>query len=190
MPDPIRVDPQEAAAAAVVPFGASADEVSAWWASLSQAECDGLIAEHPPELGNLNGIPADVRDTINTAVMNEDLRRVEGTASRHGVTVDAVMKSPALYGLSNDDIVRYRNAGQSERRLDHDRGSDPGNPRPVMLWAYEPLAFNGQGRAAIAIGNPDEVENIAVIAPGAGSSVASGWLRGGHDAAINLRTRA
>jgi hypothetical protein len=29
MPDPIRVDPQEAAAAAVVPFGASADEVSA-----------------------------------------------------------------------------------------------------------------------------------------------------------------
>ena len=125
MPDPIRVDPQEAAAAAVVPFGASADEVSARWASLSQAERDGLIAEHPPELGNLNGIPADVRNTINTAVMNEDLRRVEDTASRHGVTVDAVIKSPALYGLSNDDIVRYRNAGQSKSGLDHDRGSDP-----------------------------------------------------------------
>ena len=55
-----------------------------------------------------------------------------------------------------------------------------------MLWAYDPLAFIGQGRAAIAIGNPDEAENIAVIVPGAGSSVARGWLRAGHDAAINL----
>jgi hypothetical protein len=63
---------QEAAAAAV-PLGASADEVSAWWASLSQAARNRLIAEHPPELGNLNGIPGGTRDTINTAVMNDDL---------------------------------------------------------------------------------------------------------------------
>ena len=190
MPDPIRVDPQEAAAAAVVPFGAGADEVSAWWASLSQAERDGLIAEHPPQLGNLNGIPADVRNTINIAVMNDDLHRVEDAASRHGVTVDTVMKNPALYGLSNDDIVRCRNAGQTKRGLDHDRGSDPGNPRPVMLWAYEPSAFNGQGRAAIAIGNPDGAEDIAVVVPGAGSSVAGGWLSSGHNAAINLYDRS
>ena len=56
----------------------------------------------------------------------------------------------------------------------------------MLLWAYDPLAFNGQGRAAIAIDNPDEAENIAIVVPGAGSSVAGGWLRGGHDAAINL----
>jgi hypothetical protein len=190
MPDPIRVDPREAAAAAVVPLGASADEVAAWWASLSQAARDRLIAERPPELGNLNGIPADVRDAINTAVMNDDLTRVAEAASRHGVTVDTVMKSPALYGLSSDDIVRYRNAGHTKQGLDHDRGSDPGNPRPVMLWAYEPLTFNGQGRAAIAIGNPDEADNIAIIVPGAGSSVASGWLYGGHNAAVNLYDRS
>ena len=67
------------------------------------------------------------------------------------------------YGLSSDDIVRYRNASQTKWGLDHHRGSDPGNPRPVMLWAYDPLAFNGQGRAAIAIDNPDEAENIAII---------------------------
>ena len=59
-----------------------------------------------------------------------------------------------------------------------------------MLWAYEPLAFNGQGRAAIAIGNPDEAEDIAVVVPGAGSSVAGGWLSSGHNAAINLYDRS
>ena len=143
------------------PPGANADEVYAWWNSLSQGQRDQLIAAHPPELGNLNGIPADVRDRINTAVLSDDLQRA-------------------------DDDVRRRNAEQVKLGLDHDRGADPGNQRPVMLWAYDPLAFDGQGRAAIAIGNPDRAEDIAVVVPGAGSSVASGWLHGGHNDAINL----
>jgi hypothetical protein len=143
------------------PLGANADEVFAWWSSLPADERDRLIAQHPPELGNLNGIPADVRDQVNTAVLNDDLNRPE-------------------------DDVRRRNAEQVKRGLDHDRGADPGNQRPVLLWAYDPLAFDGQGRAAIAIGNPDHAEDIAVVVPGAGSSVASGWLHGGHNDAINL----
>ena len=40
--------------------GANADEVNAWWKSLTGGQRDQLIAEHPPELGNLNGIPAEV----------------------------------------------------------------------------------------------------------------------------------
>jgi Alpha/beta hydrolase len=193
MPERIRVDSQASAAAAlpaddgpVPPAGASAKDINTWWNSLDQQDRDRLIVEHPPKLGNLNGIPADVRDRINTAVMNDDITRVEDAATGHGVSVDEALENPALYGLSSRDIVRYRNADQTRQGLDHNRGSDPGNPRPVLLWAYDPLAFIGQGRAAIAIGNPDEADNIAVIVPGAGSSVARGWLRAGHDAAINL----
>ena len=190
MPEPIRVDPRALAAAAAPPTGGSAADVNTWWNSLNQEERDRLIAKHPSALGNLNGIPADARDQINTAVLSDDLNRDEDAANRHDITVEDVMKDSVAYGLSSDDIVRYRNAGQTKRGLDHDRGSDPGNPRPVMLWAYDPLAFNGQGHAAIAIGNPDEAENIAVIVPGAGSSVAGGWLYGGHNAAINLYDRS
>jgi Alpha/beta hydrolase len=192
MPDPIRVDPHAPATAApagrdsAAPPSGNAEDVNRWWNSLDQGDRDRLIREHPPELGNLNGIPAEVRHKINTPVLSDDLTRVEDTASHHGVPVDAVTGNPALYGLSTDDIVRYRNAIQTKQGLDHHRGSDPGNPRPVLLWAYDPLAFSGQGRAAIAIVDPDEAENIAVVVPGAGSSVAGGWLRGGHDAAINL----
>lgn len=143
------------------PPGANAEEVYRWWNSLTQGEREQLIAEHPPELGNLNGIPADVRDQINTAVLNDDLDR------------------PV-------DDPRRRNAEQVKLGLDHDRGADPGNQRPVMLWAYDPLAFGGEGRAAIAIGDPDHADHVAVIVPGAASSVASGWLHGGHNDAINL----
>jgi hypothetical protein len=143
------------------PPGANADEVYSWWSSLTQGERDQLTAAHPPDLGNLNGIPADVRDQVNTAVLNEDLNRP-------------------------DDDARRRNAEQVKRGLEHDRGADPGNQRPVLLWAYDPLAFDGQGRAAIAIGDPDHAEDVAVILPGVGNSVASGWLHGGHNDAINL----
>jgi hypothetical protein len=143
------------------PPGANADEVYAWWNSLTGDQRDQLIAQHPPELGNLNGIPADVRDQINSAVLNDDLKLA-------------------------DDSVRYRNAAAVKQGLDHDRGADPANQRPVMLWAYDPLAFGGKGRAAIAIGDPDHADDIAVIVPGAGSSVASGWLAGGHNDAINI----
>jgi hypothetical protein len=44
------------------PPGANADEVNAWWNSLTLDERNRLIAEHPSKLGNLNGIPAWVRD--------------------------------------------------------------------------------------------------------------------------------
>ena len=88
------------------PTGANADEVDAWWNSIAQDQRDRLIAEHPPELGNLNGIPALVRDQINTAVLGDDLN-------------------------SADDSVRHRNAVAVKQGLDHDRGSVTVGGRPM-----------------------------------------------------------
>ncbi|HXA87452.1 MAG TPA: alpha/beta hydrolase, partial [Mycobacterium sp.] len=76
------------------PPGANADEVNAWWNSLTGDQRDQLIAGHPPELGNLNGIPAQARDQINTAVLGDDLKLA-------------------------DDSVRHRNAVQVKQGLDH-----------------------------------------------------------------------
>jgi hypothetical protein len=67
---------------------------------------------------------------------------------------------------------------------------DPSRQRPVMLWKYEPLADGGQGRAAIAIGNPDYADNTTVIVPGTSSSVKGGWLSDGHNDAMNLWDQA
>jgi hypothetical protein len=172
--------------------GASAEDVEQWWKSLSQKDRERLVAEHPAEVGNLNGIPAAARDTINTAVMNDDLDRITGTAAQHGVSPDQVLADPRRYGLSGDDVTRYRNAVRVREGLDHQRGTepDPAHQRPVMLWKYEPLADRGQGRAAIAIGNPDYADNTSVVVPGTGSSVASGWLSDGHNDAMNLWDQA
>src|SRR5208283_4841692 len=153
----------------IPPPNTKPEDVKKWWDSLSQEQKDQLIAQHPPELGNLNGIDAVTRDTVNDAVMNDDINRVEDVAKQHGVTAADVLKNPGLYGLTATDVTRYQNASKTRDGLNYDRGHDPANPRPVMLWAYDPLAVNGWGKAAIAIGDPDYARNTAVIVPGTGS---------------------
>jgi uncharacterized protein YukE len=166
--------------------GTKPDDVKKWWDALTPEQRQSYVTGHPAELGNLNGIPAEVRDQVNQAVMNDDLNRVREVAGRNGISEDQVISDPAKYGLTADDATRFYNARRTSEGLAHQRGADPENPRPVLLWGYQPLADNGQGRAAIAIGNPDKARNTAVIVPGTGSSVRDGWLADGHDDAIKL----
>lgn len=166
-----------------------------WWDSLSANQKQLLIEQHPYELGNLNGIPADVRDSVNQAAMKDDMRRVEDVARQRGLVPSALRDSarnnrdadvfthPGDYGLCATDITRYQNAVKTNDFLERDEKPDE---LPVMLWAYDPLAFNGKGRAAIAIGNPDKARNTAVIVPGTNSSVRGGWMSDGTDDAVNL----
>ncbi|OBB12797.1 hypothetical protein A5662_07685 [Mycobacteriaceae bacterium 1482268.1] len=184
--------PPEARPVPMPPPGADAEAVEQWWKSLSQKDRERLIDEHPPELGNLNGIPAAARDAINQQVLADDLGRITTTLTQHGVSAEQVLADPGFYGLSAADVTRYNNALKVQEGLNHQRGPepDPSRQRPVMLWKYEPLADRGQGRAAIAIGNPDYADNTSVIVPGTGSSVKGGWLSDGHNDAMNLWDQA
>lgn len=184
--------PPEARPIPLPPPGASAEEAEQWWKSLSQKDRDRLMAEHPEELGNLNGMSAAARNAINQQVLTDDLSWITNTAAQHGVSNEQVLADPGFYGLSAADVTRYNNALKVQQGLNHQRGSDPdpSRQRPVMLWKYEPLADNGQGRAAIAIGNPDYADNTTVIVPGTGSSVKGGWLSDGHNDAMNLWDQA
>lgn len=170
------VDPAEISGAdrLLIPLlDTSPEQVSRWWNSLSNEQQRLLVDQHPPELGNLNGIPAEVRDSVNRSVLSDDVRKVEDASLRGGA-------------LSATDVTRYQNAVKTNEGLEHDKGTDPDHPRPVLLWAYDPMAFAGKGRTAIAIGDPDKSDNTAVVVPGTNSSVTAGWLSDGHNDAINL----
>ena len=104
------------------PPGANAVEVNAWWNALTEDQRNQLIAEHPPELGNLNGIPASVRDQINRAVLNDDLAKPRTRAPD-------------------------RNAVQVKQGLDHDKGADPANPRPGDAVGVRPLWHSAETAA-------------------------------------------
>ncbi|WP_055403592.1 MULTISPECIES: alpha/beta hydrolase [unclassified Mycobacterium] len=171
----------------VPPPGTDAADVHRWWTSLTPERRQWLIDENPDRIGNLNGVPVPARSNANIAAMTRDLDRVRDIAARAGTSVADVMRDPARFGLSATDVTRYRNANETKQGLDHDAVDEP---NPTYLFTYDPLAFGGKGRAAIAIGNPDTARNTAVIVPGTGSSVRGGWLRDAHDDAINLFAQA
>ena len=155
-----------------------ADGVNRWWKSLSQNEKDRLIADQPPELGNLNGIPVEIRSRINIAVMGDDLRRVEDTAAKRGVTPDDVTRNPLEYGLTATAITRYTNARRTREGLSASATAvdERRNHPDVFLLRYQPEAFDGEGAAAIAMGNPDTAANTAFLVAGLGSNLRDGTL--------------
>lgn len=181
----------------IPPANSSPERVGRWWDSLSAEQKQLLIDQHPQELGNLNGIPAEVRDSANQSAMKDDLHRVENIARQRGLDPKSlrdnalnnrdadVFTTPSFYGLCATDITRYQNAVKTNEFLERE-GSEASRGPDTMLWAYDPLAFDGKGRAAIAIGNPDKSRNTAVIVPGTNSSVRGGWMSDGPDDAINL----
>ncbi|OBF05223.1 alpha/beta hydrolase [Mycobacterium sp. 852002-10029_SCH5224772] len=187
--DPKPLAPADAQASpeefAVPPPGTQPEDVKRWWDSLSQQERDQLLAQHPPELGNLNGIDTVSRDTVNQAVMNDDIARVENAAAQNQVSVDQVTQHPELYGLAPSAVTRYDNAVKTKSGLSTD--SD-GGKNPVFLQTYDPEAFEGRGREAIAIGNPDHADNTTVLVPGTGSSVRDGYLT--HRDGLNVYSEA
>ncbi|WP_433714613.1 alpha/beta hydrolase [Nocardia sp. CA-084685] len=167
-----------------------------WWKLLTPAEQQALITEHPDVIGNLNGIPVADRSAANMQVMNADIHRVEAMAKAKGVSVAAIQKDPTKYGLTADDLTRYHNAINVKAGLDAYSGrKKPGQFGPYLptyLYAYQPLGFDGKGRAAIAIGNPDTSPNTAVLVPGASQSVRAsdasdkGWFAVQSEQAQNL----
>lgn len=157
----------------IPPPNTKPDDVKRWWESLSQQQRDQLLAQHPPELGTLNGIDTVTRDKVNQAVMADDIARVQNAAAQNHVPVDQVTQHPEQFGLTPAAITRYTNALKTRDGLNTD--SD-GGKNPVFLQTYDPEAFEGRGREAIAIGNPDTADNTTVLVPGTGSSVRDGYL--------------
>ena len=157
--------------------GTGPDGASGWWNSLTAQDRERLVADHPSELGNLDGIPILARSIANTAVMNADLRRVEDAAARHGVTAHDVAQNPGEFGLTAGAVTRYANARRTRQGMVAASAVDERRTPPeVFLLRYQPEAFGGEGAAAIAMGNPDTAANTAVLVPGLGSNVRDGSL--------------
>jgi hypothetical protein len=149
------------------------EDVNRWWNSLTPEQQQAGLRDNPEFIGNLNGIPVVARDDANLRVMRTDIENVEEAAARRGVSVQDVLDDPFRYGCTPNDVTRYTNAVKVDRALEVDHAR---TNAPTFLQLYQPDRFNGQGRAAIAIGNPDKSANTTVLVPGTSHSVTEGWL--------------
>ena len=141
--------------------GASPAQVRAWWSGLGAAEREAVIASYPDVVGNADGLPADARDQANRVCLDADLDLL---ATKEDDGTLSVVERAALENARAAEQA----LGKAERYVDPTTGAVPGG----QLWMYDPRAFDGEGRVAIAVGDLDTATDVAVRVPGITNSAA------------------
>lgn len=156
------------------------EEVSVWWALLSESEREALINKDPEKYGNLNGIDMASRARANELALNGHVdaagNRIPGTG--------LIEKTKNELDALNQEIERARENGQevSSDVLDKQKNlqnrladlkaiSDQvqGNAGATLL-VLEPGELGENVRAAIAIGDVDNAQHVATFVPGMGTN--------------------
>ena len=157
----------------------SPEEVSVWWALLSESEREALINKDPEKYGNLDGIDMASRAKANDLVLNGRIdaagHRIPGTsllekAQKEYDEAKAAYErdKDSFWGRQYSDdeaLERYRNAENKlndllavKKALDDDPG--------ISLIT---LGFGEGGenvRAALAIGDVDNAKHVTTLVPG------------------------
>lgn len=135
--------------------GAGPEAVNDWWNDLDPAVQEALIAAYPDVLGRSDGLPATVRDQANRISLAADL------ASLGAKDEDGTLTSLERRALENAEAAD-RALTRADSYEDPITGENPGG----QLWLYDPTAFDGDGRVAVAVGDLDTAEDVAIRVPG------------------------
>ncbi|MFI7219030.1 alpha/beta hydrolase [Micromonospora maritima] len=143
--------------------GAGPAEVSRWWNGLTPAERRWLVGREPDRVGRLDGVPVTARDQANRLLLAD--RREELLARRH-----ALSRPLPAAPFEVDRRARLAGVEAALRGLDGlaERLAAPGPPRAYLL-GLDPA---GDGRAVVALGNPDRAGAVLTYVPGMTSDLA------------------
>ncbi|WP_327176615.1 alpha/beta hydrolase family protein [Streptomyces sp. NBC_01335] len=146
-----------------IPVSASAAGRKAWWDGLSQADRGRYLELSPERIGNLDGIPAAVRDQANRQNLQTLITELEGKDDKKSKQI--------LEGMKEID-----------RQLKE--GSQP----PMFLLG---IGSEGNGRAIVSYGNPDLSQHVSAYVPGLNTSLdkdfAQNDLKRARDTAIGAQ---
>ncbi|WP_097984537.1 alpha/beta hydrolase [Streptomyces sp. f150] len=149
-----------------IPHDASPAERKAWWAGLTDEQREEYLAVYPDRIGNLDGIPALVRDAANRDNLQLLMGKLEGRDDDDSATKLAALR----------EIDRQLRAGPKA-----------GEPPMYLLG----IGDQGNGRAIVSYGNPDTARNVAAYVPGLNTSLdkefAEGDLKRARDTAAAAR---
>ena len=143
------------------------DQAAAAWEGLQPMERQAWIHERAGIVGNTDGIPAVDRDTANRVELPKAISDMESRIQ----SLEAAKPPPsrmagALRGAwrkeveSQTEILNGYKAVEQALRNNEDR--------QLFLMA---LAKDGNGRAIIAVNNPDTATDVATFIPGTGAKL-------------------
>ncbi|MFI5655376.1 alpha/beta hydrolase [Streptomyces anulatus] len=148
-----------------IPHDASPAERKAWWAGLTDEQREEYLAVYPDRIGNLDGIPALVRDAANRDNLQLLMGKLEGRDDE-----DSATKLAAL------------------REIDRQLRAVPRAGEPPMYLLG--IGDQGNGRAIVSYGNPDTARNVAAYVPGLNTSLDEEFAGGDLKRALDLSIAA
>lgn len=134
-----------------IPADRSPADRHSWWQGLSDDQRAELLATYPNVIGNLDGVPSEVRDEAN----RDNLQLLIGKLSEQ-----------------SDEKSQTQLAGM--RSID-DQLRNPGPKDPPMYLLG--IGDQGGGRAIVAYGNPDTSRNVSAYVPGLGTALDAEFAR-------------
>lgn len=163
--------------------------VAAFWATLTGVERRAILDTDPARFGNLAGVPVRDRDYANRVVLRQEIAEAEAWFVGAGVPVP--VGAAGLDRLTQQQRIRLGLGGLMTPRLPY--GPPPTRPSAAELrlaryaddlavretltmgdahlMTFDSAAYRGEGRAAVAFGDPDTADNIALCVPGLESRV-------------------
>ncbi|MEV4972787.1 alpha/beta hydrolase [Streptomyces scopuliridis] len=143
--DAVRVAEFAGISAKDIPDGKDPNQAAEWWGDLDAEKQRFYLAAFPDQIGALDGLPATTRDQANRTVLD---MKLNDYALREGE-------------LGYHDRSNYRSLSSLKERMEK---SDTG-PAHKQLYLLG-LSTNSDGRAIVAMGNPDTAKYTAVQVPG------------------------
>jgi Alpha/beta hydrolase len=151
------------------PATATPAQVSTFIAALTPAQRDGLLRRHPNVLGDLNGVPVPLRYQANRIAIRAAI--TAATARLHDLSRQIRRPTPTT------DLLALRDAEAAAK------------DRRAMLtrWSHSSGQFlffdpRGPGRVAQVWGDLTTARHVAIIVPGAGTTIDNFDSGGGHNA--------
>ena len=154
----------------------SPEEVSVWWALLSESEREALINKDPEKYGNLNGIDMASRAKANDLVLNGRIdaagNRVPGTSliektRNEFEQVEKEVQAMHDAGLPVSPLLGQRHEALRNRLEDLETlERNLRNTSELRLVTLEPGELGENVRAAIAIGDVDNAKHVTTLVPG------------------------
>lgn len=170
---------------------ATPEEVNKWWNSLSESDQELFVHELPELVGPVDGIPTDDRDTANRNLLDQEIASFGPTIDEDIATLEAQLeemrangeqyiqsgyRGPLTETIEYQELREQLETLQEEQsRRDNLSGLYGRINQADSVYDYYLLDYDSaeDGKAVVAVGNPDTATNTAVYVPGTGSDLSN-----------------
>lgn len=121
--------------------------VVSWWSALSASSQKSMLKAAPEVVGNLDGVPFQVRDAANRLYLKQSIDR---------------LKASIESGVGRAMLVQTRHHLDILKQIERTLATKDGDPQRQLL-TFDPA---GEARAAVVVGNLATADYVSYLVPG------------------------